>query len=297
MIGRAPIDEEKHRMDLNTLRGWQFEDVQRTYSERDTMLYALGLGLGSNTTDPDELRFVTEKNLRTLPMMTAVVAKAELRKALVAGHIDVVEAYHGEQRSVFDRPLPPAGVVIGRGRFTGIWDKGPGRGTVIENEQEVFNAESGERIACLRSLTFCRRDGGHGGDATETPRTLPLPATPPDTVVDYPTVPQAALIYRLSGDLNPLHSDPAVARQAGFPRPILHGYCTYGIAGWVIIKTYCDSNPDRLAALDARFSAPVFPGETLRVEMWRAAEGVRYRVRALERDLVAVTNGLARIRG
>jgi acyl dehydratase len=125
----------------------------------------------------------------------------------------------------------------------------------------------------------------------------PLPDGAPDMVVDYPTLPQAALIYRLSGDLNPLHSDPAVARQAGFARPILHGYCTYAIAGWVIIRTFLDCNPDRLAALDGRFSAPVFPGETLRVEMWKAAEGVRFRVRVLERDVIAMTNGVARTRG
>jgi len=284
-------------MNVETLRTWQFDDVKRSYGEQDAMLYALGLGLGAHVTDPDELRFVTEKNLRTLPTMAAVVAKMEIRKCLVAADVDVVEAFHGEQRSVFDHPLPACGNVLGRGRLVGIWDKGAGRGSLVEFEQEVFDADSGKRVACLRNLTFLRRDGGYGGDETEPPHMDPLPDTEPETVVDYPTLPQTALIYRLSGDHNPLHSDPAVARQAGFPRPIMHGYCTYGMAGWVIIRAYLDGNPDRLASLDCRFSAPVLPGETLRVEMWRVEDGIRYRVRALERDVIAITNGRAGVRG
>lgn len=284
-------------MKLDRLRDWVFEDVDRHYDERDTMLYALGLGLGANFTDPDELRFVTEKNLRTLPMMAAVVAKMEIRKCLVGAEVDVVEAYHGEQRSVFERPLPPSGHAVGRGRITGIWDKGRERGTLVEFEQQVFNQETGERIATLRNMTFLRRDGGQGGDAGDPPRFDALPDAPPDAVVDYPTLPQAALIYRLSGDRNPLHSDPAVARQAGLNAPILHGYCTYGMAGWAIIRTWLDSDSDRLASLDCRFSAPVYPGETLRIEMWRAADAIRYRVRVVERDVVAITNGRATLRG
>jgi len=284
-------------MKLEILRGWKFEDIRRTYGDQETILYALGIGLGREYTDPDELRFVTERDLWALPTMNAVVAKLELRKCLLAAEIDTVEAFHGEQRSLFDRALPGSGTVVGRGRFLGVWDKGPGRGALIETEQEVFDALTGERYCRLRSLTFCRRDGGFGGDSTSPPRLEPVPTSEPDSIFDFPTAPQAALIYRLSGDRNPLHSDPEVARQAGLPRPILHGYCSYGIAGWAIMRSYLDCHPGRLASLDCRFTAPVFPGETLRTEMWRQDDRIAFQVRVLERDVIAISHGAALIRG
>jgi acyl dehydratase len=284
-------------MKVDVLRSWRFKDIHRTYGDPETILYALGIGLGARYTDPDELRFVTERDLCALPTMNAVVAKLEVRQCLQAAEVDTVEAFHGEQRSVFDRVLPGRGSVVGKGRVLNIWDKGPGRGTLIDFEQEVFDAESGERYCLLRSLVFCRRDGGYGGDPGGPAKLPPVPDGPPDTIFDFPTLPQASLIYRQSGDRNPLHSDPEVARQAGFPRPILHGYLSYGVAGWAIMRSYLDCHPGRLAALDCRFAAPAFPGETLRTEMWRSGNEVHYQVRALERDVIAISNGRALLRG
>ncbi len=278
------------------LRHWQFEDTERRYGAQETILYALGIGLGREYTDPDELRFVTERDLWALPTMNAVVAKLELRKCLLAAEVDVVEAYHGEQRCIFDRSLPGSGAVVGKGSLVGVWDKGKNKGALIETEQEVFDVTSGDRYCRLRTLTFCRRDGGFGGDAGSPPRLLPVPAGEPDTLFDFPTLPQAALIYRLSGDRNPLHWDPEVARQAGLPRPILHGYCSYGIAGWAIMRSYLDCHPGRLATLDCRFTAPVFPGETLRTEMWRDGPRIAFQVRVLERDVIAISHGSALLR-
>jgi acyl dehydratase len=281
---------------LDVLKSWKFPERVVTYTDRETILYALGIGLGAHTTDPDELRFVTENKLSALPTLGTVISKLELRECLLGADVDTVEAYHGEQRGLFDRPMPAAGTVIGRGKVLGVWDKGPQRGSLIEAQQELYDAATGERICRLRILTFAKRDGGCGGDATPTPTLAPVPGSPPEAVFDMPTLPQAALIYRLSGDRNPLHSDPEVARQAGFQRPILHGYCTYGIAGWSIMKTYLDCHPNRLASLDCRFSGPVFPGETLRTEMWRQDDRISFRVRVLERDTIAISRGLATVR-
>jgi acyl dehydratase len=289
--------EASEPMNLELLRSWKFEDQARTYREVDTMLYALGIGLGSRPTDPDELRFVTENSLCTLPTMGAVIGRLPIRECLTACGIDTSETFHAEQRSEFDRPLPAAGSVVGRGRVRGVWDKGAERGALIEFEHEIFDARTGDRYCHLRALTFARRDGGFdGGDPGPSPALDPVPDQNPEATMDFATLAQAALIYRLSGDLNPLHSDPEVAKHAGFPRPILHGYCTYGIAAWAIMSTYLDPHPNRLAALDCRFSAAVYPGETLRTEMWRSGNTIQFKTRVVERDVIALDRGRALIR-
>jgi acyl dehydratase len=155
---------------------------------------------------------------------------------------------------------------------------------------------SGEKFATLTETVFCRGDGGFGGAKREMKPPHPVPDRAPDAVCDLPTRPETALLYRLSGDPNPLHSDPDVARAAGFERPILHGLATFGIAGHALLRTICDYEPERLIAMAGRFSAPVYPGETIRTQMWRDGDVVSFRARVLERDVVAIDNGRAEVR-
>jgi acyl dehydratase len=159
----------------------------------------------------------------------------------------------------------------------------------------VTDQATGERIATATQTTFCRGDGGFGGPPREAPPVHAIPERPPDHVCDLTTRPETALIYRLSGDPNPLHVDPAVAKAAGFPRPILHGLATFGIAGHAILKTVCGYDPARLTAIAGRFSAPVFPGDTIRTELWRDGAVVSFRARVVERDVVALNNGRAEV--
>ena len=202
---------------------------------------------------------------------------------------------HGEQGLVIHKPIPPTGTVIGKLRNLDVIDKGAGKGALLLSERTLFDKASGEMLCTLTSTTFLRGDGGFGGPSGPVPQPHPLPEREPDIWLDLQTIPQAALIYRLSGDYNPLHADPKVAAVGGFPRPILHGLCTYGITGRAIVKACCDNDPARLRRLDVRFSAPVYPGETIRTEIWRDGGTVSFRARVLERDIVVITNGRADI--
>lgn len=281
-------------MDYARVQSWVFPDVEATYTDRDTMLYALGIGLGGDPTDPRELPFVSESRLRALPTMVAVVARN--RPWLAEVGVAVTDAVHGEQRTLWERPLAPSGTLVGKSRVVGIVDKGAGRGALILVEQQLFDKATGERLSVAVQSNFIRGAGGFGGPTEHGPAAHRSPDRPPDVVDDFRTLPQAALIYRLTGDRNPLHSDPEVARRAGFPRPILHGFCTYGIAGWQVLRVYGGAEPARLAALDARFSAFVLPGETLRTEMWRDGDVVSFRSSVLERSVVSLSHGFARLR-
>jgi acyl dehydratase len=281
-------------MDYEKLRQWVFPEIERAYTERDTMLYALGLGLGGQPTDEFELRFVTETRLETLPTMAAVVGRNPPWLAQVG--IKVTDAVHGEQRMLFHRLLPREGTVRVRSRLGGVVDKGAGRGALIHVKQEIIDAASGA-VACTATQTsFIRGSGGFGGPAGPSPTPHPMPPRAQDVVDEFPTPSQIALLYRLSGDRNPLHSEPEIARAAGFARPILHGLATYGIVGWRIVRALGDGNPRRLAALDTRFSAAVLPGETLRTELWRDGETVSFQTWAAERNVLVLTNGRAVLR-
>jgi acyl dehydratase len=284
-------------IDYARLKSWPFPDVEHRYTARDVILYALGIGLGRDPVDPHELRFLYEDGLAVLPTFGVVLGYPGgwLRDPKTG--VDWKQVLHGEQDLVLHRQLPPHGDVIGRTRIEEIIDKGTGKGALIYSTREVVDRASGETLCTLRSTTFCRGDGGFGGPRGPTKAPHPIPERPPDLACDLPTSPRAALIYRLSGDYNPLHIEPEVARAAGFPRPILHGLATYGVAGHALMKTLCDYDPGRLARMDVRFSAPVFPGETIRTEIWRTGPSqVSFRCRVRERDSVVLNNGCAEIR-
>ncbi len=266
-------------------------EVVQAYTEKDAILYALGIGLGRDPMDEDELPFVYEKNLKVLPTFAAVLGWPGFWVRDLDSGIDWVKVVAGEQALVLHGPLARRGTVVGRTRVTEVIDKGAGKGALVYSARELIDRDSGERIATMTQTTFCRGDGGFGGPPREAPTPHPLPTRAPDLVCDRPTRLEAALIYRLSGDPNPLHAEPAVAKAAGFPRPILHGLASFGIACHGILKGLCDHDPGKLKAISARFSAPVFPGETLRTEIWRDGAVVSFRVRVVERDVIALNNG------
>ncbi|MFH1870810.1 MAG: MaoC/PaaZ C-terminal domain-containing protein [Pseudomonadota bacterium] len=283
-------------IDYDKLMNWRIPEVRERYMTRDTILYALGVGLGSDPTDEHQLRFVYEKNLLALPTYPLVLGYPGFWLKDPGTGVDWVKVVAGEQGLRIHRLPLPEGEVVGLTRVSKIVDKGPGKGALIYTTREVRDAAGGDLLCELTTTSFCRGDGGFGGPEGPVPAVHELPQRSPDQVCDLPTLPQAALIYRLKGDYNPLHAEPAVARAAGFDRPILHGLCSMGVAGHALLKTVCDYDPTRLAELNVRFSAPVLPGETLRTEIWRDGEVVSFRTKLVERDVVVLNNGRAVLR-
>jgi acyl dehydratase len=282
-------------IDYLKLKSWPFPDLEHRYEAKDTILYALGVGCGGDPMDRSELPFVYEEGLKALPTMAVVLGYPGFWLKDPNTGVDWRKVLHGEQGLVIHKPLPATGTVIGRTRITEIIDKGPGKGALIYSDRDVIDKASGDLLATLTSTTFVRGEGGFGGPSGPAPEPHPLPERAPDAAVDLKTLPQAALIYRLSGDWNPLHADPDVAAGAGFPQPILHGLCTYAVAGRAILKACCGHDPARLRRLDVRFSAPVMPGETIRTEIWKDAGTVSFRARVVERDVVVLNNGRAQV--
>lgn len=282
-------------IDYDRLLALRIPDVEQGYEPKDCMLYALGLGLGFDPVNADELRFVTEKDLRVLPTLANVLCNPAYWLLDAVPDLDWARIVHGEHGMVLHRPLASRGTVIGKTRIVDVVDKGPGKGAIVYSERRLIDKASGEPVATLVQGTFCRGDGGFGGPRRPQPPVHEIPARAPDLVCDLPTRPEMALIYRLSGDTNPLHSDPEFARAAGFQRPILHGLATFGVAGHAVLKSVCGYDPARLKALAGRFSAPVYPGETIRTELWCDGAVVSFRVRVAERDVIAINNGRAEV--
>jgi acyl dehydratase len=286
-----PIDYQK-------LKHWPFEDLVHAYTAKDCMLYALGLGVGADPLDLQQLRFVYEKDLQVLPTMAVVLASPGFWLQQPGTGVNWKAVLHGEQGLTIHRPLRASGTLIGKMAIDEIVDKGPDKGALIYSRRELYDQQSGELMCSLSSTSFCRGEGGFGGPSGPTRAPHELPSRAPDLSCDLRTLPQAALIYRLSGDYNPLHADPSVAASIGFKQPILHGLCTYGVAGHAILKTLCGYDSTRLRRLDVRFSAPVYPGETIRTEIWNEGAGrASFRARVVERDVMVLNNGVVEYAG
>jgi acyl dehydratase len=281
-------------MNLNRIREWQPSPLDHAYSFRDTILYALGLGYGADPQDESELRFVYEQGLMTVPSLCSVLAHPGFWLQDPVFGVDWVKILHAEQAFEIHNPLPTNGTVRGSFRVMGVEDKSAAKGALLHQEKILSDPGTGERFATVRSTLFLRGDGGGGGFGELPPNMTDLPDRAADRSVDVPTLPQQALIYRLSGDWNPIHADPMMARKAGFDRPILHGLCTHGIACRALLRAYCGNDPARLRSMFVRFSKPVYPGETLRVEFFEEADGLRFRVIAAERNAIVMDRGHAR---
>ena len=239
------------------------DPVSRSWNSKDALLYALGIGAGT-----DELQFTTENTAnarqRVFPTFAVVIGGGgvPMRKA---GSFNRARMVHGEQSIELFDEIPPDGEIESVGRIAGIWDKG--NAAVLESESESFDKATGKRLLKTRSQLFCRGEGGWGGERGPTAQ-VDYPAAAPTHQVSYATRSDQALTYRLSGDRNPLHSDPSYAARGGFAKPILHGLCTYGFTGRALLHALCDSDPARFRSMRARFSKPVFPGDTLSVSLW-----------------------------
>ena len=278
------------------LMAWKFPEVEQTYSKRDTMLYALGLSFGADPMDESQLQYVYEENLKALPTMAVVLGSPGSWMRNPESGINYLKVVHGEQWLTAHKPLPQEAAVVGHTCITSVIDKGEGKGAVVYIERKLYNKANGDHLSTIVSSTFARGDGGYGGPSGLAPPLHTLPEGAPEKTCDLATLPRQALIYRLSGDYNPLHGDPKVAKAAGFPMPILHGLCTYGTAAHAIIKTCCGYDASRLSGLQVRFSSPVYPGETIRTEMWKNGGVVSFRSKVVERNVMVLSNGRADIR-
>jgi acyl dehydratase len=206
-----------------------------------------------------------------------------------------VRIVNGEQSVTLHQPLKPTGTVIGKTRVLEVIDKGQGKGAVVYAERKVIDKATGALIATVTQNTFCRADGGFGGPPRESPPVHKIPERAPDLTCDLGTRPEQAMIYRLSADRNPLHIDPEIARAAGYPRPIFHGLGTFGVVGHALLKSVCGYDPTRVRSFAGRFSAPVFPGETIRTEFWRDGDIVSFRASVPDRNVVVMNNGRAKV--
>lgn len=281
-------------LNYDAVKAWPFQELRQTVTPRDAMLYALGIGLGADPMDRGQLRFTTEKDLQVVPTLAAVLCTPGMWMRDPRSGIDYVKIVHGEQDVTVHRPLPTEGAVRATSRVLSITDKGAGKGATIEMQRELLGPGD-ELLATVRQVTFARGEGGYseqGGRSDEAPMALPaVPERAPDAEVVLSSRPEAALVYRLSGDYNPLHSDPDVAAKAGFPRPILHGLCTYGMATHAVLRQYCDYDGSRLKRMAVRFSSPVFPGEAVKFQMWQGDGGLHLRARVDAREVVVLNNG------
>ena len=278
-------------IDYDKLIALKIPDREQSYTHRDTILYALGLGVGLDPLDEGQLSCVYEKDLRALPTMAVVLAHPGFWARELDTGIDWVKLVHGEQGLVLNKPLPPAATVVGVNRIVDVVDKGVGRGALVLSERKLFDTSNGDLLGTVTQTSFCRGDGGFGGPAKQQPPPHKVPDRPADFICDLPTSSQSALIYRLSGDYNPLHAEPAVAKAAGFGQPILHGLATFGVAGHAIVRAVCGYRVEQIASMSARFTAPVYPGETFRTEIWSDENVVSFQVRSIERDVLAIGGG------
>ena len=244
------------------------EPITRSWASTDCLLYALGVGAGALDPTGYELEYTTENSAdvtqKVLPTFATIVGLGGAGRSSL-GNFDPAMLVHGEQSIEMHDVLPPDGTVTTTSTVAGIFDKGSGALVVLESSS--VDASTGAPRFSSRSALFIRGEGGFGGDRGPTSST-PAPEGEADETVSYTTRTDQALLYRLSGDRNPLHSDPVFAKRAGFDRPILHGLCTYGFTGRALLHTLCGSDPARFRSMHARFSRPTFPGDSLTVSMW-----------------------------
>lgn len=268
------------------------EPCEFAYGDDFTILYALGVGAGAR---PEELSFVYEKELVALPTM-AVVMASSAGTFINEGGIDRAMIVHGEHRLTIASPLPSVGRMSTQARCLSVIDKGKDKGALLNVEIEIRDAVSGVHHATSLMTLYCRGDGGFGGPTSGELLLEAVPERSHDFEVALSTLPQQAAIYRLLGDRNPLHIDPAFAQAVGFSRPILHGLCTYGIACRAILAACCGNDPTMIEQLDVRFSAPVYSGETLATRIWQDGDRIAFECWVAEREARVIRNGFCRLR-
>ncbi|MGY9073116.1 MAG: MaoC/PaaZ C-terminal domain-containing protein [Acidimicrobiales bacterium] len=273
--------------------------TERSWTYRDSLLYSVGIGAGAEDPFGSELEFTTNNSKdveqKTFPTQAVVIGFGAGGAMGKAGDLDNGRLLHGSQGITIHRPIPIAGTVTITDTISGIWDKGEGKNAIIDTTATAVLKETGEELFELRGSIVIRGSGGFGGVAGDTAPSVHAPATAPDHEVTYQTREDQALTYRISGDFNPLHSDPWFATElAGFPKPILHGLCSYGFTGRALLHSLCGGDPSRFTSMDSRFSSPVFPGDSLTVQMWVNGSEAMYRTIAQKgtaEERVVIDNG------
>lgn len=282
--------------DAKDLLEQEWEELPGKYSDTDTLLYAVSIGMGRDPLDEKELTYVCETSGKNvLPTVASVLAKPSKRAknnamAILMSKMNFMMMLHGEQRTQIHQPIPPKAKTLISTGVTGIFDKGEGKGTIVTLETRV-KLEDGSPLFTNSSSLFFRADGGFGGSAEGAPVAHPIPDREPDAVCEMKGRVDQALVYALNGDRNPIHRDPVIAKKAGFEKPITHGLCSYGIACHAVVKTMLDYDQASMTNFDVRFSAPAYPGETQVVEMWRDGNVISFRSTIKERGVVCINNG------
>ncbi len=265
-------------------------DLPFSYDDRESMLYAISIGMGRNPVNTDELSYVFEQGepLRTMPSMASVLVPDMSPPDL---GWDFSQVLHIEQRLELYRPLPVAADLLINKKIAAAYDHGPKHGALVLFEAEARLAKDDTALFTIGNTIMARADGGFGGPRGKGPTPHRPPRRDPDLSCDLDTRSDQALLYRLNGDRNPLHADPVLARRVGYPVPILHGLCTYGVACHAILKTICAYDYTLISGFDARFSAPVLPGDTITTDMWQDGNTVSFQCSVKERDAVVLKNG------
>jgi len=267
--------------------GKKLGSVTHTYEERDVMLYALGVGCGT-----DDLRFTYERDLKVLPTFAVIPSFPAMLNLGGAMDVNPAMVLHGEQAIELLGEIPTSGTLTTTPTIKAIYDKVKGAVVVVGTESVD---PKGRVLFRSTSSIFARGEGGFGGDRGPSGARNVPPDRKPDESIAMKTLPQQALIYRLSGDMNPLHADPDFAKLGGFDRPILHGLCTYGYAGRAVLKAYCNDDPARMKSFEVRFSGVVYPGETITTDMWQIAPGKIVLTARTERGEAVLSGGAAKV--
>ncbi len=277
-------------LDYDELMATEVVDLPLSYADSEAILYALSIGMGSDPLDLKELPYVFEQGeaFKTLPTLATVLVPDMFPPGL---GWDFSQVLHAEQRMQLYRPLPPKADLLINKRVVDAFDWGPRKGAVVMFEAEGRLASDDTVLFTLGCTVMARGDGGFGGPAGKGPRPHRAPKRDPDLSCDITTREDQALLFRLTGDRNPLHADPALAAAVGFDVPILHGMCTYGIACRAILKTICDYDFTLIEGFDARFTSPVLPGDTITTDMWQDGNIVSFRCTVKERDMIVLRNG------
>ena len=280
-------------LDYQRIMAYRPADIPIDYGPRDCIIYALGIGIGMDPMDWGQLKFVYEKELTAFPSMGVILGRHGplLRPEFGVDQRMMVAA---ALRLVLHEPLAVAGKLTARPRVREVIDKGPDSAAIIEMTRDLLGPD-GRLVATVDNSTLVRKHGGFGGKMREIAPPHEVPTHAPDAVVELVTPPNLALVYRLNGDENPLHADPDRARSVGFPRPILHGAATFGIASHAVVR-HIGYRAEDLASIEARFVRPVYPGDTLRTELWRSGNRISFQCSALGRDGLVLNNGLATLR-
>ena len=272
--------------------------AEKKWTSRDALLYAVGVGAGGIDPFGEELEYTTENSKdtsqRVLPTMAVVLGAGNALAE--AGEFNPATLLHGSQGVTQHREIPPDGTAVCHSSIAAMWDKGPGKNAIVDLQIDATLAETGEPLFTTRSSLVMRGEGGFGGLPGDTAPAVHAPDRAPDEEVTFHTRDDQALTYRLSGDRNPLHSDPWFATTlAGFPKPILHGLCSYGFTGRALLRALCGGDAAKFRSMDSRFSSPVFPGESLTVQLWVDGGSAIYRTVASQgtpQERVVIDNGL-----